>query len=367
MWLTPLFIAFLGGSLGVADKLLGDDRRARLIGLLSLVVLISGLVWQGFSQYLEIRSVERLEVFTHSGLDYLDEASGGVYDPATERAYLVDDDESKLFVLAFKKDENRYALTSEMSLFDEYGAKLNNSDLEAIALYDKKLYAMASHSNKQSGVEKAKRQRLLEITIVSPQAGRVNRSANLRSAILEHFKIGVPGLDAVLHPAPRDEEELREVMNIEGFAISPEGQAYIGFRSPLVNGRYALVLMAGLEDLFGPDPQFEATLLDLQFDGHHYAITELAFDLNGRDVLIIGNSRRRFEFFSPVLWRWRPEPGPDIQLVERLKDGFMVPPWLFRAKPEAMVVSPAGSIGVFADAEGYGGQRVYDRTALGLE
>ena len=100
-----------------------------------MVVLLAGLVWQGYTSYLATRSIERLELFIDSGLEHIDEASGATFDPDAGIAYVVDDDEPIVFAFELNSAENRYQLAAETPIVDTANQELGNSeveDLEAI-------------------------------------------------------------------------------------------------------------------------------------------------------------------------------------------------------------------------------------------
>ncbi len=367
-WL-PLLIALMAGIVGVADKLINPDKKIRTIGVACIVVLVISIGWQAYNDYKRQLTIERLRVFTHSRLEDIDEASGGTIDPDRNRAYIVDDDEAKVFEFAFNEVHRRYDRRGEILLRDKSGNPLTNKtleDLEAAAYHAGKLYLITSHSNKISGVEKPKRQLLLEVSLEEGCRGNILRqSTNLRRAILDRFSHPVSGRDSPLVGNGSDEEERREVMNIEGLTISEQGRAYLGFRSPIVDGKYAVVLQADIDQLFSQKPEFRVILLHLLHEGKDYAITDIALDIGKKDILILANSRKRLEFFSPTLWRWTPTDNEGLQEVYLTKAGFMLPPEHFRAKPEVLLVGE-NRIDIFADAEGYGGQRSYFRSEMGL-
>ena len=383
-WLTTLVLGIAGSWFwnftetdpddNARKKLTVSGRRAVYVMVVAVLFAVVATGYGEYASYQASRLADiekaRLNVFTHSGLAQIDEASGASYDPKTKAAYIVDDDRPSIFKFEFNKNENKYQYIAELPLIALSGKKYEGSnleDLEAMALYQDKLYAVTSHSNKTTGEEKLKRQLLLEVDISDGKFGTVTRETNLRKAIFDRFKQPIGGRNGPLVSAYRDEEERLEVMNIEGLAISKKGRVYFGFRTPFIDGTHALVLTANLDELFDNDAILDVVLLELLHEGKHYAITDLAFDKNGQDILVMGNSRKRLEYFPPGLWQWTPQPEQGVQQVKLLSIGFMKPPELFRAKPEALIVSSEDHIGIFADAEGYGGQQVYKRVALGLE
>ena len=345
--------------------------RERFVGLASITVLTIGLAWQLYEMYRSEQVIAQLAVFTQSGLADVDEASGGAFDPERGIAYLVDDDEAKVFIFSASGAGGGYSPQGSFPLIDLTGEKLKNKtleDLEAAAYHEGKLYLITSHSNRRSGVEEARRQWFLEVSLEAEQRGQVLRKSSPRDAILARLD-GPAGR----HGEPlsanymRDEEQQREMMNIEGLAIDGEGRAYLGFRNPLVDRKYAIVLRAGLDELFGPNPEFEAFLLPLSIKSNNYGISDMAVDTLTGDILILANSSRRFEFFDPALWRWRPAQMEGFQSARLVKAGLMKAPEHFRAKPEVLLVSNDNRVTLFADAEAYGGQLSFTRAELGLQ
>ncbi len=78
------------------------------------------------------------------------------------------------------------------------------------------------------------------------------------------------------------------------------------------------------------------------------------------------NPKKGF-FLDPRLWKLTPTEAM-IQEPLPVKDWTLKLPLQFQAKPEALVFPPNSEKGfIFLDAEGQGGQRVFDRGELGAE
>jgi len=371
MFVVPLLIAFLGGLLGSMEKLLDNNPKKRIIGIASILILLTGLGWEGYNTYKKGKDIERLELFTHSNLQQIDEASGGTIDSQRGVAYVVDDDEAEVFIFKFNEVHGKYEKNGRFQLWSNTTTTpfTNDTleDLEGAAFYHNKLYLVTGHSNKHSGGERPKRQMFLEISLEEEEKGHVLRSQNLRESILETFDQPIPGRGSTpLVGTYINEEERREVMNIEGLAIDPQGRAYFGFRNPLVDGNFALVLRANIQRIFEGNHEYEVILLTLEHKGKSYGITAMEIDQNGTQILILGNSRSRHKFFSPALWRWPIGDNEGVQQVYLSKADVFQPPENFKAKPEVLLVPQADRIGMFADADGYGGQLTLKRSELGL-
>jgi hypothetical protein len=174
-------------------------------------------------------------------------------------------------------------------------------DFEAIAGYDGKLYLITSHSNTSSGKNKPTRERLLEVTLPSPDSSTAvvtDSAVNLRDLILEEL------VSNHLAEPYKNKEGILEYMQVEGFAIDAEDTAYIALRAPLSNDNQALVLEAKLKDLFAGTPRFKTFAVDLQAEGKSYGIVSLDYDRETGAMMIVGNAPDSSENYLPLVCVW---------------------------------------------------------------
>jgi len=316
---------------------------------------------------------ETVEEFLALAEQRIGEASGAA--ALNGRIYVVDDEKPYLY-------EYQYSLLHKKAIFlGKYrirdarkklgGIKekhVNNiHDLEGAAVHKGRLYVVTSHSLTKKGKAKKKRELLVEIGKLETRTdeeslAHVSKAASLTMAISK-------SLDGLAQRKAKLIETARR-WNIEGFAIDPLGTAYFGFQNPLVemdNQVYALVLTAKLDRIFSGEASFKPILIRLQHSDKIYGIVSLEF--NYGTLFILGNSPnpKKGFFHDPRLWKLTPTEAM-IQEPLPVKDWTLKLPLQFQAKPEALVFPPNSENGfIFLDAEGQGGQRVFDRAALGAE
>jgi len=388
---ASILLALGSGIVATWDKLTSSEQKKKILGViaLALILLSQGLqAWQTWTKQEELMIKEEEErissEFIKAALPEIDEASGGALTDEGKLAYLVDDEEPALFRLKFDEREKRYKsdrkievkMTTIPQIVSEAAADAGPTrsrnkmfdDFEGAAEYNGDLYLITSHSNKQNGDRCQEREWFLQVSLKKDREGEVIRGTNrLRKAILEEFNQRLTPEDDVIGTDRLNKERNKEVMNIEALAFDDAGRAYIGFREPLAGGRYAVVLSVPLEELFSEHPQFKRHLLDLQHidvqgKSNNYAIVSMDFDARAGDILILGNSVERDEFFKPVVWTWPVRGNAASQWSSKGKE-FTIekPEYVPSSKPEAVLVSPREEVYFFLDAKRYGGQWAFPR------
>jgi hypothetical protein len=414
-WLFYVSLSLLGLTLlvGVAthwENIFGADRRKRMIGFLSLGLLLLTVVMQGTREFLVNSEEFTRTEFLDSLAREVDEASGAT--SLGERVFVVDDEARGLYEFKYEGGSKRvvhehtYKLqasknVSEPGASREHLAKtLRESeadvnleedpkkkvikliegvdDLEGAAAYDNKLYLISSHSWNKRNERNESRELFLEIGLPQKKAETacVERAANLTFCIKNALK------------GYRDARKLtvdEGQPNVEGLAIDTEGKVYIGLRNPMViegGQTYAVILEARVESLFSGDPQARAVLLKLDDSGRKYGIVSLEYDKLSDKVVILGNSsqspnhdttvpnrdtdgRGKEAFLPSKLWVW--DPKKDGAEPVKVKDWSLSLPKEFDAKAEAIALPERIGYGfLFLDAIGYGGKRVVSRKQLGV-
>lgn len=139
-----------------------------------------------------------------------------------------------------------FDLTPLLGLTDFGGSgQPRESDFEAMALVGTRVYVMGSHSNSAEGANRPNRRRLaaFDLTGSAPDwtLSWVGRYDNLRDELLAwdqdgRHGLGVNALGLTSSAAVGTPPEAAggSGFNLEGFAVSPDGQrAWLGFRAPL--------------------------------------------------------------------------------------------------------------------------------------
>ncbi len=316
---------------------------------------------------------ETVEEFLALAEQRIGEASGAA--ALNGRIYVVDDEKPYLY-------EYQYSLLHKKAIFlDQYrirdarkklgGIKQKHvnkiNDLEGAAVHKGRLYVVTSHSLTRKDKAKKKRELLVEIEKLETRTDEeslapVSKAASLTMAISKSFD-GLTQRKAKLIKTARR-------WNIEGFAIDPLGTAYFGFNNPLVemdNQVYALILTAKLDRIFSGEASFKPILIRLQHSDKIYGIASLEFNYGTLFILGSSPNPKKGVFLDPRLWKLTPTEAM-IQEPLPVKDWTLKLPLQFQARPEALVLPPNSENGfIFLDAEGQGGQRVFDRAALGAE
>lgn len=365
-------------------RVLGRDVPKRRIAMSLIGFATVGFMWQIYQAYLvttEVKNLKHEVSVVNSRL--FNEASGGTV--IKDLAYVVDDEKPAIFVFRLEEEGYKFIEKIELKIKTEPEGEQKVltadevDDLEAIASADGKLYLITSHSNTKKGKPNAARQRLLEVSLEAGKQGEVTRTADNLGALIWR---SVEGLAA----SYKNEEAKDEIMQIEGFAIDEGGNAYIGLRAPLTKeNQHALVLSAKLSDLFlkEQEPQFKVFRLNLWQQNENdnqknanYGIVSLDYDAQTGDMLIVGNSPKNFEYFSPILCQWDFDGERRNDPIQNPKCKPIPPYEVFRSTPTSTKIEllllplEARSDRVFTfldtDDKGNGGQLSYTRSDFGI-
>lgn len=343
-------LAIAGGTIAAFSHLNGEDKSKQRLALLGLLVLIVSVA---IKTGLEIRTLERtasFRQFDREKLPKIDEASGAAV--LNDRLYVVDDEESRVFDLNVDRETAyetgdiplrtcpSYTFTADVTPADV----LRGTELEDVAAYEGKLFLLSSHalaSKEKDSLNPhlpAKRALLMEMTMQGPNSPCISRATSLRT-MLRH-QLG---------------EDWKKV-NLEGLAVTA-GTMYVGFRSPLVDGK-ALVLAMPLDAAFAGNATPRRFELDLRIEEHKYAIVGLA--AAGADILILGNSSEKEDIFKPRVWRWRPNTARAQPPLTSWEYGL---PEYANAKAEGIALGEDYAW-VVLDAPRWGGVRRFPRSAI---
>ena len=380
-----------GPAAGASPAAERPDGRKRLIGRVLVGCGVVFATLQLVKTEVEYRQKDALHAVL--GEPQVGEGSGGATDDSGY-AYVVDDDRPFVYRMRLQRagGSARYELDRTIWLWRAVGARRDTldsdgvTDLEGAAVYRGALYLVTSHSNNKKGERKLNekkggpkwpRERLLKVSLEPGTLGQVLASQDgLRDSILPVFRRSHPAFGrARLADSARldDGDQLYNVMEIEGLAIDRAGFLYLGFRAPLANGRYALVLRTPVDRVFAASPAATAGaapvssrdlcpyVLAFADPDRGTGITSMEYDPLGDAIYLVTNSTHRLTAGTPRLWRWRPGPSngvqqPDLVLPEVYRDqrnGPGVP-----VKPEALLLPRQDSARayMFLDGAGVGGQ-----------
>jgi hypothetical protein len=393
--ISGVFFAWLAAVLSNVEKLSSKDSLSifkreiskRTIACLLIAISTIGLVWQTIKAYRLIQALnDSQKVVGIESARLFNEASGGAV--IGNFAYLVDDESPTLFRLQYNPAEKKYHYNGYINLINDAKKiveKNDIDDLEAAAgnpAAPGKIYLMTSHSNTKGGKIQDNRQRFLEVSL--DDGVITNEQDNLRKLILDKFqKIAKEQGDHDLETLAHEMEDEKTAktkriggMQIEGLAIDANGNAYLGFREPLIRkdqGQYALVLRAKLTDMLQGTPNFESFFLPLKHEKDNYGIASIDYDSRTNSLLILGSDPQG-EWLTPVLWQWRDFTNAKADEIAFLTDRGNIKydrnndP---SAKPELILLPPAAvadDIFMFLDTDGKsdGGQIKLDRTQYSL-
>ena len=391
--ITALGLVILTLGAGIVsnyERLTDKDRRRRRIGYI-LVAFLGGIaIWQSLdilNKQEKIRSLSRDLEISGMTLTEVDEASGGT--TIGDRGYIVDDDSPFIYVIPLGGGQINPTELSRIQIRDtrensdprpagipsDSHAHTNTSltDLEGAAVRpsdNERIYLLTSHSNKWDGEEVPARQWFLEVSLSQDCIGCIRNSVNLRDAIILKFN--------ELNIEQYYEERKLIVMNIEGLAIDPEGRVYLGFRAPLVQNRYALVLRAPIAELFGGNPRFQHFFLDLNIGDQNHGIVSMEYDRRSDSILLMTNNPADRNPFTASLRSWGRQNGweadnsrDDPQLTRVLSSNSDRNPFRFsgevvNARPEALLLPAGDWFYAFLDLKRQGGTVHFRRSDWGF-
>lgn len=170
-----------------------------------------------------------------------------------------------------------------LSDFLSVHGRLTEVDLEGAARIGDLVYWIGSHSRSKDGKFRQNRHRLFATRIVATAAGIELRPegrpyAQLLDDLIREPKLAPFRLESASHQAPEDGG-----LNIEGLAAGPDGELWVGFRSPIPGGKALLIPVQNpAEVIQGKTARVgDARLLDL--DG--LGVRDMAW--TGREWFII--------------------------------------------------------------------------------
>lgn len=387
-------LAVLSTIAGGWEKLTGRKRKAKLIAIGLIATAAATQIVLINQKAEELKTIVRQEqeladkdVFLGSTVREADEASGGAMQGDT--AYIVDDEEPEIFVFKYSakdaKFDNERLPTKPMPLVDKrpcaqrtWGGPCSDDtptrldremlqDLEGAAAFRDKLYLTTTFSNSKSGKEDPTRWWFLEVNA----KGEILRTTKtLRDSIRGIFASGLPINEGKKIEESINEDGKLEVMQVEGLAVDENGMAYFGFRNPLVENK-ALILRGSVDSLFSETPHLEGFLFNLFNDGESYGIVSLEFDVQNKELLILGNSPLRTKTLPFVVWKIpvsELDPSKVATPEHYRGDTFkLLAPGTRPTKPEVLLLPTPDRVHLFFDAVGTGGQLSFARNEAELK
>ncbi|MBX3731526.1 MAG: DUF3616 domain-containing protein [Verrucomicrobiae bacterium] len=228
------------------------------------------------------------------------------------------------------------------------------ADFEGAARIGDTLYWIGSHSRNRQGKVRSERQRLLALRVADEDGDvRLSPMGPPLTTLLQSL-CSTPGLaDFGLGAAARLEPKEPGGLNIEGLAATPEGGLYIGFRSPVPDGKALMALLMNPAELIAGRPARwgPPARLDLGGQGIRDAVW------SGRRYYLLGGSPG--EGGRTQLYRWAgPGVAPEVLKSPGLKnlnaEGMVI--FGTPARPRLLVLSDDGNRRVNA------GKEAQDRT-----
>lgn len=307
----------------VNPRATGRSSRSDIRSRLTSTVLTLGLLASLWSFGLERGFAAKREVSVHAGMAN----ASAVAWISPDRFCAASDEDNVLRIYRVDVDGSEVDHL-DLSDFLSLRGKSLEADIEGGARVGNLVYWIGSHARNKDGKARPNRQRLFATQIVTNGAsvrlvpsGRPCESlldALVRNPALEGY-----GLKAAAARAP-------EVggLNIEGMAAGPNGELWLGFRSPNPQGKALVVpLLNPAEVIRSEHPRFgQAQLLDLEGLG----IRDMTW--TGAEWYLIGG--RAGGGGNARLYRWT---GGDAPAERVEKAGFK------RFNPEALVSVGAGA------------------------
>lgn len=392
-------LAVLSTVVGVWDKLTSKISKALILATILIAIAAGSQIIQVIQKKQQLgtieeqqRIIEDANLLNNSNLIEIDEASGGA--TRGNLAYLVDDSEPKIFVYRYgSKYEYEHYMAKPLDIIDYRSCNERRvwggvckegtsttldrkmiNDLEGAAIdRDGNLYLTTSHSYPKDAYTKDKdpqepdpaRSVFLETSL---EGHVLNATKKLWGIIRELFRNKLGGIAKTAVPEYVNEGGKLEIMQIEGLAIDTKNRIYLGFRTPLVDDQFALVLRTRADQIFTDNPEFESFLLNLTGpDGSKYGIVSLEYDAQNNRIIILGNSPEHLgkspehsATLPPVIWSWEVSDDPNkIQRTEIFNGeifSLKPTPGSRPAKPEVLLIPEPDRFHLFFDAQGTGGQ-----------
>lgn len=305
------------------------------VGLLILIPLL--FAFSGMST--TSAGKERFRKF-----DRIYEPSGALQLP--DGRFLVVEDEAahplSVFTLGELGVEREQPLwrASLFSIFDDNRELRNLDDLEGVSLgRDGWIYAITSHSRKESGKRNNDREQLLRFRLDGDQVEQLQVVRGLRKAIRK------------THGTLKAATKIREVKQENGFII--EGLAFdgqresllIGLRGPRLDERAVVIRLRNPAALFEEDvkPDIDPRLITL--DLARGGIRAMEWDDHLDGYLIV--SRRPGKSFKLWLWSGDPDEAPQrlrSDAIKQLRQAEGITPVRRDGQPlGVLIVSDEGS------------------------
>lgn len=212
---------------------------------------------------------------------------------------LVIDDEAQAAQLVVVNDGELVAGDRIQLITDTFNGEPLELDGEAVAYEEGFYYVIGSHGHPRDRLQN------LDAVADKPEIeARIAASSRLFriGATAPYMVTGTEALKSVLKTFPAiapfiDTPLSENGLTIEGLAVK-DRRAFVGLRSPVIEGKAAIVSVA-LDDLFGGLPRADAKLFLLDLGGR--GIRDMAVDGNSF-TLLAGPSA--YEKISFVLYRW---------------------------------------------------------------
>ena len=258
--------------------------------------LILGLAWWSGGGCTEkktraVKSSPLVEPVLHFGCC---DASAGV--AVSSNLFLVANDEDNR-LRVYRRDRSGLPVQAfEVGSFLGVDARKPESDLEASARIDDRIYWITSHGRSRTGQERESRHRFFA-TSIHLQGEKVELKTVGRpyERLLEDL-VSEPGLARFrLQAASLLPPKEPGALNIEGLCRTPENHLLIGFRNPIPNGQALIVPLlnpAALPE--GKSAQFGQPVLldlggrgvrDMAYANDRYLIAAGSFDGKGQSKL----------------------------------------------------------------------------------
>ena len=215
-------------------------------------------------------------------------------------------------------------------------------DLEAVAVDELgRVYAITSHSRKESGKRSNQREQLVRFGLDGEQITDFQVVRGLRKKIAKR------------HASLKDSAKIRDVkdeggFNIEGLSFDADKQnLLIGLRSPLVGSNAVIAVLENPRAVFDHDqkPRVSDQLIELDLAGG--GIRAMCYDPHLGGFLII--SRKPNKSFKLWLWNGDADEPPQrlrIPDIKNLRQAEGVTPVLLDGRPAGILIVSDDGMGL---------------------